>query len=84
MIDAELRAVVLREFQPICSVAPKKVILREAPSYIGRVEFARRRWARIRFWWALPTTPAFQVLLEFIEETRRLGIRRCRLAATAL
>lgn len=41
-LDAELRAVVLREFQPICSVAPKKVILREAPSYVGRVEFARR------------------------------------------
>lgn len=40
-LDAELRAVVLREFQPICSVAPKKVILREAPSYVGRVEFAR-------------------------------------------
>jgi hypothetical protein len=40
-LDAQLRAVVLREFQPICSVAPKKVILREAPSYLGRVEFAR-------------------------------------------
>lgn len=40
-LDAQLRAVVLREFQPICSVAPKKVILREAPSYVGRVEFAR-------------------------------------------
>ncbi|NCE90756.1 NAD synthetase [Pseudomonas sp. L13] len=41
-LDAQLRAMVLREFQPICSVAPKKVILREAPSYVGRVEFARR------------------------------------------
>ncbi|NWF06480.1 NAD synthetase [Pseudomonas salomonii] len=41
-LDAQWRAMVLREFQPICSVAPKKVILREAPSYIGRVEFARR------------------------------------------
>ena len=41
-LDAQLRAIVLREFQPICSVAPKKVILREAPSYVGRVEFARR------------------------------------------
>lgn len=41
-LDAQLRAVVLREFQPICSVAPKTVILREAPSYVGRVEFARR------------------------------------------
>ena len=41
-LDAPLRAIVLREFQPICSVVPKKVILREAPSYVGRVEFARR------------------------------------------
>jgi hypothetical protein len=41
-LDAQLRAIVLREFQPICSVVPKKVILREAPSYVGRVEFARR------------------------------------------
>lgn len=41
-LDAQLRVIVLREFQPICSVAPKKVILREAPSYVGRVEFARR------------------------------------------
>lgn len=41
-LDAQLRAVVLREFQPICSVAPKTVILREAPSHVGRVEFARR------------------------------------------
>lgn len=37
-IDAQL----LREFQPICSIAPKNVILREAPSYVGRVEFARQ------------------------------------------
>ena len=41
-LDAQMRVVVLREFQPICSIAPKKLILREAPSYIGRVEFARR------------------------------------------
>ena len=41
-LDAQLRAIVLREFQPICSIAPKKVILREAPGYVGRVEFARR------------------------------------------
>lgn len=41
-IDAQLRMVVLREFQPICSIAPKNVILREAPSYFGRVEFARQ------------------------------------------
>ncbi|MCR4540358.1 NAD synthetase [Pseudomonas sp. 18.1.10] len=41
-LDAQLRVIVLREFQPICSIAPKKVILREAPSYVGRVEFARR------------------------------------------
>ena len=41
-LDAQLRVIVLREFQPICSIAPKKVILREALSYVGRVEFARR------------------------------------------
>ena len=41
-LDAQLRIVVLREFQPICSIAPKNVILREAPSYVGRVEFARQ------------------------------------------
>ncbi|CRM02922.1 hypothetical protein [Pseudomonas sp. 31 R 17] len=41
-LDAQMRAIVLREFQPICSVAPKKVLLREAPGYVGRVEFARR------------------------------------------
>lgn len=41
-LDAQLRAIVLREFQPICSVAPKKVILREAPSHNERMEFARR------------------------------------------
>ncbi len=36
-LDAQLRVIVLREFQPICSVVPKKVIFREAPSYVGRV-----------------------------------------------
>lgn len=41
-LDAQMRAIVLREFRPICSIAPKKVILREAPSYVGQVEFARR------------------------------------------
>jgi len=41
-LDAQLRMVVLREFQPICSIARKNVILREAPSYVGRVEFARQ------------------------------------------
>lgn len=41
-LDRNLRAVVLREFQPICSIVPKKVILREAPRSVGRVEFIRR------------------------------------------
>ncbi|MCS3419606.1 hypothetical protein M2399_004633 [Pseudomonas sp. BIGb0450] len=41
-LDGNLRAVVLREFQPICSIVPKKVILREAPRSVGRVEFIRR------------------------------------------
>lgn len=33
--------VTLREFQPICSVVPKKVVLREAPRYVGPSEFKR-------------------------------------------
>src|SRR5450830_1090587 len=41
-LDAQLRMVVLREFQPICSITRKNVILRETPSYVGRVEFARQ------------------------------------------
>ncbi|PHN32290.1 NAD synthetase [Pseudomonas sp. ICMP 561] len=40
-IDSEFNVVTLREFQPICSVAVKRVILRESPRYLGGYEFAR-------------------------------------------
>jgi len=40
-IDDEFNVVVLREFQAICSVVPKKVVLREAPRYVGPAEFKR-------------------------------------------
>lgn len=34
--------VTLREFQPICSVLPKRVILREMPQSMARLDFVRR------------------------------------------
>jgi hypothetical protein len=40
-IDSDFNVVTLREFQPICSVAVKRVILREAPTYMAAQEFAR-------------------------------------------
>jgi len=40
-IDSDFNVVTLREFQPICSVAVKRVILREAPRYMGAQEFVR-------------------------------------------
>lgn len=40
-IDEEFSVVILREFQAICSVQTKKVVLREAPKYVGPVEFKR-------------------------------------------
>lgn len=40
-IDKDFNVVVLREFQPICRVQPIKVVLREAPRYVGPVEFKR-------------------------------------------
>lgn len=40
-IDSDFNVVTLREFQPICSVAVKRVILREAPAYMTVQEFAR-------------------------------------------
>ena len=40
-IDRDFNVVTLREFQPICSVSVKRVILREAPRYMGAHEFAR-------------------------------------------
>jgi hypothetical protein len=40
-IDSDFNVVTLREFQPICSVAVKRVILREPPRHLGAHEFAR-------------------------------------------
>nr|WP_314569226.1 NAD synthetase [uncultured Pseudomonas sp.] len=40
-IDATFNVVTLREFQAVCSLLPKKVVLREAPKYVGPVEFKR-------------------------------------------
>ncbi|TFY94320.1 NAD synthetase [Pseudomonas nabeulensis] len=41
-IDANFNVVTLREFQPICSIAPKRVILREAQKYIAPTQFAQQ------------------------------------------
>jgi hypothetical protein len=38
-IDADFNVVVLREFRPICSIAPKRVILREAKPYLAPQQF---------------------------------------------
>lgn len=38
-IDADYNIVVLREFQPICSIKPKRIILREAPRYTSPEQF---------------------------------------------
>ncbi|WP_460422459.1 NAD synthetase [Pseudomonas sp. ZL2] len=38
-IDADYNVVTLREFQPICSVLPKRVILREAKKYLAPAQF---------------------------------------------
>ncbi|RMN90002.1 hypothetical protein ALQ51_01975 [Pseudomonas cannabina] len=40
-IDADFNVVTLREFTPICSIKPKRVILREAKKYIAPQQFAR-------------------------------------------
>ncbi len=40
-IDEAFKVMVLREFQAICRVQPIKVVLREAPRYVGAVEFKR-------------------------------------------
>lgn len=38
-IDAQYNVIVLREFKPICSIAPKRVILQEAPPYKSPEQF---------------------------------------------
>src|SRR4051812_13720685 len=40
-IDSDFNVVTLREFQPICSVAVKRVVLREPPRYMGAQAFVR-------------------------------------------
>lgn len=40
-IDETFNVVTLREFQAVCSVVPKKLVLREAPRYVGPAEFKR-------------------------------------------
>lgn len=40
-IDDMFNVVVLREFQAVCSVWPIKVVLREAPRYVGPAQFKR-------------------------------------------
>ncbi|KGE67199.1 MULTISPECIES: hypothetical protein [Pseudomonas] len=41
-LDSQLWPVTLREFQPICSVLPKRVVLREMPGSLARLDFVRR------------------------------------------
>lgn len=38
-IDADYNVMTLREFQPICSIKPKRIILREAPRYTSPEQF---------------------------------------------
>lgn len=40
-IDQAFNVVTLREFKAVCRVHPIKVVLREAPRYVGPVEFKR-------------------------------------------
>lgn len=40
-IDSNFNVVTLREFQPICSISVKRVVLREAPRYMGAQAFVR-------------------------------------------
>lgn len=39
-IDADFNIVTLREFKPICSILPKRIIIREAQKYIAPAQFA--------------------------------------------
>lgn len=41
-IDADFNVVTLREFNPICSIKPKRIILREAQKYIAPSQFAQQ------------------------------------------
>lgn len=41
-IDADFNVVTLREFKPLCSIRPKRIILREAKPYIAPEQFAQQ------------------------------------------
>lgn len=40
-IDSENNVVTLREFQPVCSIKPKRLILRETPRYLSPEQFKK-------------------------------------------
>jgi hypothetical protein len=41
-IDADFNVITLREFKPICSIKPKRIILREAKKYVSPAQFAQQ------------------------------------------
>ena len=41
-IDADFNVITLREFKPICSIRPKRIILREAQKYISPAQFVEQ------------------------------------------
>ena len=41
-IDADFNVITLREFKPICSIKPKRIILREAQKYIAPAQFVEQ------------------------------------------
>src|SRR5471032_1192251 len=41
-IDADFNVVTLREFKPLCSIKPKRIILREAQKYISPAQFVEQ------------------------------------------
>jgi hypothetical protein len=47
-IDSDFNVVTLREFQPICSVVVKRVVLREAPRHMRELEFHRNLLSSVR------------------------------------
>lgn len=47
-IDSNFNVVTLREFQPICSVVVKRLVLQEAPRYMGEGEFQRELTSNVR------------------------------------
>ncbi|CRM62842.1 NAD synthetase [Pseudomonas sp. 58 R 3] len=41
-IDADFNVITLREFKPLCSIRPKRIILREAQKYISPAQFVEQ------------------------------------------